>query len=206
MSDKENEEKENEQFSSSILYVATAVYLAICTMVAGALTAQKPTFGDAFLLFFKDYGAILAGIPVLIAVLVAKQQLDAMRRQHRSNVKIGTIDRLNAVKISKAKMQTLSQWKLSDSKILLMKDRNIPVFTAFDSQNNEYLRKYLSPTLYSIVMMTDKHFCSIYPMVKENDSLPLDTVRIVFEIGQNLAKEVLGQLDAEENELRSLAD
>jgi len=87
LSDKENAEKENEQFSSSILYVATAVYVSVCAMVFGALYAKLPTFGEAFLLLTKDYGTILAGIPVLVAVVVAKQQLDAMRRQHIANVK-----------------------------------------------------------------------------------------------------------------------
>ncbi|MDT6941890.1 hypothetical protein RI570_17445 [Brucella pseudogrignonensis] len=87
MSDKENAEKENEQFSSSILYVATAVYVGVCAMVFGALYAKLPTFGEAFLLLVKDYGTILAGIPVLVAVVVAKQQLDANRRQHAASIR-----------------------------------------------------------------------------------------------------------------------
>lgn len=101
MSDKENAEKENEQFSSSILYVATAVYVGVCAMVFGALYAKLPTFGEAFLLLVKDYGTILAGIPVLVAVVVAKQQLDANRRQHVATVKRSLreeIDSLNEVK------------------------------------------------------------------------------------------------------------
>nr|WP_113476222.1 hypothetical protein [Brucella intermedia] len=87
MSEKEKLEKENEQFSSAILYVATAVYVGVCAMVFGALYAKLPSFGDAFLLYMKDYGTILAGIPVLVAVVVAKQQLDANRRQHVATVK-----------------------------------------------------------------------------------------------------------------------
>lgn len=87
MSDKEKVEKENEQFSSSILYVATTVYVGVCAMVFGALYARQQSFGDAFLKLMADYGTILAGIPVLVAIVVAKQQLDAMRRQHIANVK-----------------------------------------------------------------------------------------------------------------------
>ncbi|MCD4512507.1 hypothetical protein LQT97_14870 [Brucella pseudogrignonensis] len=97
MSDKENVEKENEQFSSSILYVATAIYVGVCAMVFGALYAKLPTFGEAFLVLMKDYGTILAGIPVLVAVVVAKQQLDANRRQHVVNVKRTFRDELDAL-------------------------------------------------------------------------------------------------------------
>lgn len=87
MSVKEKAEKENEQFSSSILYLATVVYVGVCAMVFGALYEKLPSFGDAFLVLMKDYGTILAGIPVLVAVVVAKQQLDANRRQHVATVK-----------------------------------------------------------------------------------------------------------------------
>ncbi|MCX2696691.1 hypothetical protein [Ochrobactrum chromiisoli] len=103
MSDKEKVEKENEQFSSSILYVATAVYVGVCAMVFGALYAKLPTFGEAFLVLMKDYGTILAGIPVLVAVVVAKQQLDANRRQHVAMVKrslkeeLDNLDRLREI-------------------------------------------------------------------------------------------------------------
>lgn len=97
MSDKEELEKENEQFSSAILYVATAVYVGVCAMVFGALYAKVPSFGEAFLTLMKDYGTILAGIPVLVAVVVAKQQLDAMRRQHVATVKRSLMERLDAL-------------------------------------------------------------------------------------------------------------
>ncbi len=99
LSDKENVEKENEQFSSSILYVATGVYVGICAMVFGALYAKLPTFGEAFLVLMKDYGTILAGIPVLVAVVVAKQQLDANRRQHVATVKRSFMNELKALEI-----------------------------------------------------------------------------------------------------------
>ncbi|WGG61922.1 hypothetical protein [Brucella intermedia] len=97
MSDKEKLEKENEQFSSAILYVATAVYVGVCAMVFGALYAKLPSFVDAFLTLMKDYGTILAGIPVLVAVVVAKQQLDANRRQHVATVKRSLMERLDAL-------------------------------------------------------------------------------------------------------------
>ncbi|WP_266063819.1 hypothetical protein [Brucella intermedia] len=97
MSDNEKLEKENEQFSSAVLYVATAVYVGVCAMVFGALYAKMPSFGEAFLAMMKDYGTILAGIPVLVAVVVAKQQLDANRRQHVATVKRSLMERLDAL-------------------------------------------------------------------------------------------------------------
>ncbi|WP_266018575.1 hypothetical protein [Brucella intermedia] len=98
MFDKEKLEKENEQFSSAILYVATAVYVGVCAMVFGALYAKLPSFGDAFLAMMKDYGTIITGIPVLVAVVVAKQQLDASRRQHVATVKRSLKGQLDAIK------------------------------------------------------------------------------------------------------------
>ena len=66
-------------------------------MVFGALYAKLPTFGEAFLELMKNYGTILAGIPVLVAVVVAKQQLDANRRQHVATIKRSFKDELNAL-------------------------------------------------------------------------------------------------------------
>lgn len=97
--EKEKREKENEEFSSAVLYIATAIYIAVCAMIMGGLAATRPMFGDAFLLFFKEYAALLAGIPVLIAVVVAKQQLDANRKQHVATVKYNLRKELDALQI-----------------------------------------------------------------------------------------------------------
>ncbi|MBO1025447.1 hypothetical protein IPU75_12035 [Ochrobactrum sp. SD129] len=111
MSGKEKAEKENEQFSSSILYVATSVYVGFCAMVFGALCAKMPTFGEAFLDLMKNYGTILAGIPVLVAVVVAKQQLDANRRQHVATIKLQfrlELDALNKLEAFAEDLNTTS--------------------------------------------------------------------------------------------------
>lgn len=42
---------------------------------------------DALLKFADTYGTIITGIPVLVAVVVAKQQMDASRRQHVATIK-----------------------------------------------------------------------------------------------------------------------
>lgn len=81
---KDNQE---EDISWLFLWGATILYIAILCMSFAGLAVTKPTVGAAFLDFTKDYGSLLAGIPVLIAVLVAKQQLDANRRQHVATIK-----------------------------------------------------------------------------------------------------------------------
>ncbi len=79
--------KENDEFSSAVLLLAVVLYVTVGAAVFAALVVTKPDVGSAIAVGAKDYGAIIAGVPVLIAVWVAKQQLDANRRQHVANVK-----------------------------------------------------------------------------------------------------------------------
>lgn len=53
----------------AILCVGSAVYIAVCVMAFGGLMISSPTVGMTLLDFAKDYGTILAGIPVLVAVV-----------------------------------------------------------------------------------------------------------------------------------------
>ncbi|KAB2694078.1 hypothetical protein F9K79_20850 [Ochrobactrum sp. Kaboul] len=89
--------KEDDSFAMSILCVGTAVYMAVCAMAFGGMLVISPSVGQAFLDFAKDYGALVAGIPVLIAVIVAKQQLDANRDQHRATIKLSFQAELDAL-------------------------------------------------------------------------------------------------------------
>lgn len=75
-------DKENDELSSAVLMVAVAVYVALTAMLFAGMVAAKPSIASAISTWAKDYGAIIAGVPVLVAVWVAKQQLDANRRQH----------------------------------------------------------------------------------------------------------------------------
>ena len=165
MFDNEKFEKENEQFSSAILYVATAVYVAVCAMVFGALYAKKQTFGDAFLLYMKDYGTILAGVPVLVAVVVAKQQLDANRRQHVATVKRSFKTELDVVKnlrnLTKSKVDRDVDWFLdlfiliqNNSKVVKKKEsawvkrtrNNVPdVLMTKSKEIRKQLKKFGAP-------------------------------------------------------------
>lgn len=87
--------EEDGGFSLVVLALAVVLYIAVLSMTFAGMIATRPTVGAAFLKFTKDYGSLLAGIPVLIAVLVAKQQLDATRRQHVATVKRSFKDELD---------------------------------------------------------------------------------------------------------------
>ncbi len=163
MSDKENVEKENEQFSSSILYVATAVYIGVCAMVFGALYAKLPTFGEAFLELMKNYGTILAGIPVLVAVVVAKQQLYANRRQHVASVKRSFMKEIEAIKTARDFCQAVISADITD-----INNTQSPLNIVYDkSLTNDVLDKNVSACLSSVQSMIDKATSSL-------DALALD--------------------------------
>jgi len=82
---------------SVALYVATVGYAAICSFVFGSLWASNGNFLDAALILAGTYGTLLAGVPVMVAVLVAKQQLDASRRQHVSVIRRSFKKELDAI-------------------------------------------------------------------------------------------------------------
>lgn len=145
MFDNEKLEKENEQFSSAILYVATAVFVGVCAMVFGALYAKLPSFGEAFLTLMKDYGTILAGIPVLVAVVVAKQQLDANRRQHVATVKRSFKEEIDVM--SAATFWCHSILSMSFDEQLANRDPDVDGFQIgpFDDTYIERAAKVLAP-------------------------------------------------------------
>jgi len=80
-----------------VLYVVTVSYVAYCCLILGWLIATERSWIEALVKFGGIYGTLLAGIPVIIAVLVAKQQLDANRRQHVATVKRSLRKELEAI-------------------------------------------------------------------------------------------------------------
>jgi hypothetical protein len=64
------------------------------------LVATEDTVIEALVALGGAHGTLLTGVPVLIAVLVARQQLEANRRQHVANIKrslkteLDSLDRL----------------------------------------------------------------------------------------------------------------
>lgn len=112
----DKEKAKEEDISWLLLWGATILYTVVICMAFTGMVVTRPTVGAAFLEFTKDYSTLLAGIPVLIAVLVAKQQLDANRRQHVATIKRGLRKELEALEklqkwaqtISNASMETAS--------------------------------------------------------------------------------------------------
>ncbi|OAE39700.1 hypothetical protein [Brucella intermedia] len=153
MSDNEKLEKENEQFSSAVLYVATAVYVGVCAMVFGALYAKLPSLGEAFLTLMKDYGTILAGIPVLVAVVVAKQQLDANRRQHVATVKRGLRKEIEAIdKISSWTYPIKRSTLQSVTNDIFLRTLNIVRLPTPDFDELHEIEKFIPRRIYGLLV------------------------------------------------------
>jgi uncharacterized membrane protein (DUF485 family) len=69
--------KEEESFSNALTIVTSAIYVVILTAAFAGLMVTRTTTGEAVYTWVKDFGSIIAGLPVIVAVVVAKQQLDA---------------------------------------------------------------------------------------------------------------------------------
>jgi len=149
-----------DDFSKVVLGIAVALYLAIITASFGGLVVSRPTIGQAILDAAKDYGSIIAGIPVFVAVLIAKQQLDASRRQHIATIKLGYRDELDGLQVAREiaktyknhsqfdKIMGLRPRRISDSDIAAVSKTNSPeVIEAFNvlygvvNLKNKYERK-----------------------------------------------------------------
>lgn len=122
------ENKQEEDISGLFLWGATILYIAILCMSFAGLAVTKPTVGAAFLDFTKDYGSLLAGIPVLIAVLVAKQQLDANRRQHVATVKRGLRSEIEALDLANTLVRRILSAKIESDDLFsrILNSVNIP--------------------------------------------------------------------------------
>ncbi|WP_266076551.1 hypothetical protein [Brucella intermedia] len=200
MFDNEKLEKENEQFSSAVLYVATAVYVGVCAMVFGALYAKKQAFGDAFLLYMKDYGTILAGIPVLVAVVVAKQQLDAMRRQHVATVKRSLMERLDALsEVEKFSTEVLEFQTGYSRMIAALSGTSVSTPSIPDDQIKEW-KKYLPFDLIKTIRIVDTFAFHLKYALDEKD-IDHERVQNLLNLAHIQAKASLRRVQAERQRL-----
>lgn len=62
---------------------------------------SKATTGEAVYTWLKDFGSVIAGLPVIVAVVVAKQQLDAGRIQHEAATKLQFKDELEGLETAR---------------------------------------------------------------------------------------------------------
>lgn len=107
MKDKEKAKEDLTSFSLTIAVIVFA-FLGYLTFVAFLSTKPESETAVGWLLKFMDkYGAFLASIPVLFAVLVAKQQLDANRRQHVATVRRGFYKELEAIRLAQEAMHAV---------------------------------------------------------------------------------------------------
>lgn len=76
-----------DDLSSTVLLVVVVLYVAIVAASFAGMLVTHPHDFLPMMDWAERYGAIIAGVPVLIAVWVAKQQLEANRRQHEATIK-----------------------------------------------------------------------------------------------------------------------
>jgi len=201
LSDNEKLEKENEQFSSAILYVATAVYVGVCAMVFGALYAKMPSFGEAFLTLMKDYGTILAGIPVLVAVVVAKQQLDANRRQHVATIKRSFKDQIEALEALKRLTSFVSNTSYLDG-VVPGKYEGTYRFNYWDvsAKTKESIASYFDEDLNKLLSKFEADLSALTRAEWYQISSP-EHVDFCFECAQSSAEKLGTSLDHELSKL-----
>lgn len=93
--------EEDKSFSDALLIVTSAIYVAVLAAAFAGLMAESPTIGKAIYLWLKDFGSVIAGLPVIVAVVVAKQQLDASRVQHEAGTKLQFRDELEGIETAR---------------------------------------------------------------------------------------------------------
>ncbi|WP_174020438.1 hypothetical protein G6L89_007480 [Agrobacterium fabrum] len=89
--------EEEESFSNALLIATSAIYIAVVAATFAGLMVTMPTTGEAVLSWIEDFGSIIAGLPVIIAVVVAKQQLEASRTQHEATTRLQFRDELEGL-------------------------------------------------------------------------------------------------------------
>jgi hypothetical protein len=94
------ESRVDAHLSTALLLLTTAIYVAVVSALFAALAVTRPTTAQALMDWAKDYGSIIAGLPVLVAIFVAKQQLDASRAQHEANTKLEFKEELDGLQVA----------------------------------------------------------------------------------------------------------
>lgn len=163
--------KGEEDVSWLLLWGATIIYIAALCMTFSGLVALGEHGRSAvsiFNEFVKDYSSLLAGIPVLVAVLVAKQQLDANRRQHVAQIKRSfkkELDALNEVTRFNNLIQRSSQEHFFDAIVKYdLSDNNL-----FSMPEHRYkeIRPLISNNAAVCVYRINKHILSFDPRMSE---------------------------------------
>lgn len=183
---KDNQE---EDISWLFLWGATILYIAILCMSFAGLAVTKPTVGAAFLDFTKDYGSLLAGIPVLIGVIIAVEQLKASRSYNYQSLREVRLPRTLATMEMKSRITAIFDKCDSDdpTKKLL-----IPTT---DEQYFHY-QKYLSPIITDNLKQLETLYLDTYSIKIGND----DISRLIIDYEYTKVKEkALGFIEILDN-------
>lgn len=94
------ENRADAHLSTALLVLTTAIYVAVVSALFAGMAVTRPTTAQALMDWAKDYGSIIAGLPVIVAIFVAKQQLDASRAQHEANTRLGFKEELDGLQVA----------------------------------------------------------------------------------------------------------
>lgn len=165
------ENKGEEDVSWLFLWAVTIIYIAVLCMAFSGLVALSEygcSVVSVFTVFVKDYSSLLAGIPVLVAVLVAKQQLDANRRQHVAQIKRSfkkELDAINEVKRFNNLIQNSSQEHFFDAIVKYdLSGNNLFSMTEYRYQE---IRPLISNNAAVCVYRINKHILNYEPRMSE---------------------------------------
>lgn len=94
------ENRADAHLSTALLLLTTAIYAGVLAALFAGMAVSKPTITQALMDWAKDYGSLIAGLPVIVAIFVAKQQLDAARTQHEATIKLEFRDDLEGLQVA----------------------------------------------------------------------------------------------------------
>lgn len=181
-----------------VLYVVTVSYVAFCCLILGWLVATEDTVIEALVVLGGAYGTLLTGVPVLIAVLVARQQLEANRRQHVATVKRSFKEQLDVISAANQWVNSILAMSYDDQ--LENQDPDVAGFQLWrlNSTQIERGKSNLAPNIIfsfeSLSQMIDD-FQRRYMWAKECE------LRELYDMIQKHACSLRDRLDKEQNEL-----
>lgn len=189
-----------DDFSNVILAIAVVLYLAITAASFGGVVASNPTAGAAALNWMKDYGAIIAGIPVFVAVLVAKQQLDASRRQHYTNTKLSFHHTIEVLEEIKAYFDILEAFSKKESRenVDQYLRRSVDRFVENDRMLDRW-EKHISPFLSELIRQANASFRKSEDMFRSDG--PSENNDRLFQHANVGAKMIVEYVEKRQREL-----
>lgn len=183
--------KENDEFSETLLLLCVVAYLLITAVAFGGVVSLSESAGAAIIDFLRDFGAILAGMPVLLGVLVAKRQLDANRRQHVANVKRSFRSELDALNALQRFADQVLKFDVAQAQVVaaLLGSRRL-AFSIPEASKFDRWREILPDRLMGIADST-RYFVEAATSAKKHDKI----FRADIESARSEARALLDEID-----------